>query len=642
VAHYAGEPNLPLILDGLDSDIAALQLLSRKLITPADYFAVGDGIADDCAALIAAATEASTLGVPLLITAGTYRASVSVSWPDDLHVIASPGAHITGSLSAAAVLSVGSRTTIEGLKVSNTSGSGDICIDIGEDSETVKILRCTLTGGDVTQGISMAKPGIKDVLIEGNTFDNLLYGVLSNDMSATPTSMAYDLNDVRIVGNRFTNIYGDAIELNHPGAAAATLGTRSSASGFVITGNQITNTLGSGTNDGFGIGLAGVSDAVVSGNVIHASRREAIHVEDESYKVVISGNVIKSSGTSGIYVLPSCRDITITGNTVESATDDGILVEFDGSATHSQVVSITGNTVRSPGRDGITIAGNQGSTGGGFFTVTGNTVKDAIGNGITANGSGDSYTITGNTVDGCTAFGIALDLTGGGGTYAMLRRIRDNTVTNCGTDYAGTVNSGSGAGTGLPTLLWDRTRSVPTSAAASGGGFIAVPAFRVGAYMEGIVTLQAVKTSDGTARMQLTAKIWWDGTTFRYQQLNLSTNGGISSGGLPSIVDGKLTWSVYVVTDGPTVRASTTFEGVCLEDGVSRTGTVATSGLPVANGTSGTAAPASGNWKVGDKVWNSAPAEAGSASSKYVIVGWICTVAGNPGTWLQMRTLTGN
>lgn len=55
-----------------------------------------------------------------------------------------------------------------------------------------------------------------------------------------------------------------------------------------------------------------------------------------------------------------------------------------------------------------------------------------------------------------------------------------------------------------------------------------------------------------------------------------------------------------------------------------------------------TAAPTTGTWAVGDVIRNSAPAEAGSASSKYVIYGWICTVAGTPGTWLELRTLTGN
>lgn len=56
----------------------------------------------------------------------------------------------------------------------------------------------------------------------------------------------------------------------------------------------------------------------------------------------------------------------------------------------------------------------------------------------------------------------------------------------------------------------------------------------------------------------------------------------------------------------------------------------------------GTAAPTTGTWAVGDYIWNSAPAEAGSAGSKYWIRGWWCSVGGTPGTWLQDRGLTGN
>ncbi len=55
-----------------------------------------------------------------------------------------------------------------------------------------------------------------------------------------------------------------------------------------------------------------------------------------------------------------------------------------------------------------------------------------------------------------------------------------------------------------------------------------------------------------------------------------------------------------------------------------------------------TAAPTTGTHAVGDFVRNSAPAELGSASSKYVIDGWTCVAGGTPGTWVQKRSLTGN
>lgn len=57
---------------------------------------------------------------------------------------------------------------------------------------------------------------------------------------------------------------------------------------------------------------------------------------------------------------------------------------------------------------------------------------------------------------------------------------------------------------------------------------------------------------------------------------------------------------------------------------------------------SATAAPAVGTYKLGAFVRNSNPSELGTVGSKYIVSGWICTVAGTPGTWLQARILTGN
>jgi hypothetical protein len=54
-----------------------------------------------------------------------------------------------------------------------------------------------------------------------------------------------------------------------------------------------------------------------------------------------------------------------------------------------------------------------------------------------------------------------------------------------------------------------------------------------------------------------------------------------------------------------------------------------------------TAPPTTGTHAVGDFVRNSAPAVAGAPGSQYVILGWLCTVSGEPGTWVQCRTLTG-
>ena len=65
-------------------------------------------------------------------------------------------------------------------------------------------------------------------------------------------------------------------------------------------------------------------------------------------------------------------------------------------------------------------------------------------------------------------------------------------------------------------------------------------------------------------------------------------------------------------------------------------------GKAVALYQSASSAPTTGTYAQGDFVTNNTPTELGTAGQKYVIRGWICTVGGTPGTWVQCRFLTGN
>jgi hypothetical protein len=51
-----------------------------------------------------------------------------------------------------------------------------------------------------------------------------------------------------------------------------------------------------------------------------------------------------------------------------------------------------------------------------------------------------------------------------------------------------------------------------------------------------------------------------------------------------------------------------------------------------------TASPSSGTYVQGDRVVNTAPTALGTPGSQYVILGWACTVAGTPGTWVPLRS----
>lgn len=62
-----------------------------------------------------------------------------------------------------------------------------------------------------------------------------------------------------------------------------------------------------------------------------------------------------------------------------------------------------------------------------------------------------------------------------------------------------------------------------------------------------------------------------------------------------------------------------------------------------ANYNAGTAAPTSSlapNAQ-GDKVWKTNVTVQGSAGVQYVTLGWVCVASGSPGTFVEMRVLTG-
>jgi hypothetical protein len=56
--------------------------------------------------------------------------------------------------------------------------------------------------------------------------------------------------------------------------------------------------------------------------------------------------------------------------------------------------------------------------------------------------------------------------------------------------------------------------------------------------------------------------------------------------------------------------------------------------------------PTTGTWNAGDFVRNSAPAEAGVVTAKYVVTGWIRLTSGSNNVlntdWVAARVLTGN
>lgn len=51
--------------------------------------------------------------------------------------------------------------------------------------------------------------------------------------------------------------------------------------------------------------------------------------------------------------------------------------------------------------------------------------------------------------------------------------------------------------------------------------------------------------------------------------------------------------------------------------------------------------PTAGAWTKNQRHDNINPGVLGAATSQYIVSGWLCTVSGTPGTWVEQRTLTG-
>lgn len=56
----------------------------------------------------------------------------------------------------------------------------------------------------------------------------------------------------------------------------------------------------------------------------------------------------------------------------------------------------------------------------------------------------------------------------------------------------------------------------------------------------------------------------------------------------------------------------------------------------------GTAIPTSGTWALGDFIDNNSKTLQGTAPNRYILLGYSCTVAGSPGSWVECRAITGS
>lgn len=371
-AHVIDSSNQSFVQSGSGAIAGTVQAELRRTFSPEQFGAAADGTTDDSAAIIAALAAG-----PTRLTPGkTYFC----------------GSNIT--MNVAGMVLYGDGT----LKGNGSATASSAVIKITANNCIVRDI--TINQNDISSGKSIWVSGADNTLIErvknsngqssfihgDGVLTNLTvrgcsnvsrgYGVLINEPSAGSKNIIIQHN--YFVNSEAAGI-GDGIEINAP---------TNGCSNVIISNNFIGGMTGDTSSAGIGIGLANVTGATITGNMIFDCESDAIHVENSSTGIVISGNRIKncltaSTNVSGaISILSGCTDVTISGNVVKDTANKHGIATTASNGTFNTVISITGNVI-----DGASL-----------YLISLDSVKDVVVSGNVLENANTSNTATTSSI----------------------------------------------------------------------------------------------------------------------------------------------------------------------------------------------------------------------------------------------------
>ncbi|MBT2594720.1 right-handed parallel beta-helix repeat-containing protein [Arthrobacter sp. ISL-72] len=399
-----------------------------------------------------------------------------------------------------------------------------------------------------------------------------------------------------------------------------------------ILDNQISNTSDTGTK------TEGCNDVLYRGNHVVDAGKDGIKVQayqsdvTQVYRAVITGNIVqrinawRTDGT-GLIVMHNVKQAVIADNVVEGGgtrVADAYRCVCESTGFPFSDLLIANNLATNIAGLGVRVIESANTNQNANVTISGNRVGGGI---LAGSKGGGDYKIIGNTIDkagvlNTTVYGVNVDkfVTGSvdvsgntiadhlGGVFVTLSaasdvravRIADNIIRDV-KDWGARVDNFDASQATAQVVEIVRNQFINTSA----DGAAKTAAIRIGIAQLSVVL---AKVSQNIFRQigagTIGAPLQINGTTYPVSLMDYSGN----------MLSGSIT--------SPDVNGETAITRL--------------------TGYSRSAAPTWGTWAVGDYVTNKAPAETGTAGSKYVVKGWVCVTAGSPGTWVQDRALTGN
>jgi hypothetical protein len=604
-----------------------------------NFGAVGDGVTDDTAAIQAALDAAAALtlngiGKSVYVPSGTYRTTAVLEVKEGTRFYGDEGTSVidvqpTVSTSTFnnGILIKGNNVTIDGLRINGTNEAAFV-------------------------------GGIRTVYAAGILADSQISGVVARNLTVKNCrvfkwGLGIELrraDNSTIHNNRFWGGAQQGNALTEPSTSDISIyGSAAPNQGSRFT---ITNNLCYGNQDS-GIAFNAIKDRFVicTGNIIQPMQQDGI-------TPVGTGASNKSRyGIICSYIGSDPSDPSPTGT--NSLVSNNIVTDYGHCGINSQVAT-------RPGGD-ISFVGNV-ITNCGFSTVY--PVDASLKGGIWIQGGADS--ITGNVVIGC--FRVGIELNCGNPIDPNIQHSRAVVSSNNISKVSGDPNNPSTSGWGINisganvsgVLVNGNRIERPANIGIKGGGQnvqISDNSLDIRHALGGIQVSQSgtlacsvcnnrIVGTDNTTNSEFNSGIWFSGTVHCVGNVINTFHRGINRQSAPSALrDISTNCSANAIIDcnrgiacagGAWIVQANTLTN-CTTDlqGSAYQGTTvkAASGQAFGGGfnviccdTTIPSGGAGGQWAVGDRFLNSNPA-VGSAK------GWICTVAGTPGTWVSEGNL---